>query len=80
MADGLTAKPFWDASADADQFPWAAQLEANANIILEEFEHQQLLQKSKLWERAGLGLLFDCRGWAHGMWRIAHNSPTHTTY
>ena len=50
--DGLTAKPFWDASADADQFPWAAQLEANANIILEEFEQQQLLQKSDARESA----------------------------
>lgn len=42
--DGLTAKAFWDISSDAASFPWAAELEANANIIINEFE-QQLLQR-----------------------------------
>lgn len=41
--DGLTASAFWDAAADASSFPWAAELEANAGVIIEEFE-QKLLQ------------------------------------
>ena len=36
--DGLTARPFWDVAADPENFPWAAELEANAQIIIEEFE------------------------------------------
>eukprot|EP01082_Thalassiosira_pseudonana_P004288 g4528.t1 g4528 contig15:1210807-1212295(+) len=44
--DGLTAKPYWDAFSDAANFPWAAELEANAHIIIEEFE-QNLLAKAK---------------------------------
>ena len=42
--DGLTANAFWDAAADASNFPWAAELEAKAGIIIEEFE-EKLLQK-----------------------------------
>ncbi len=46
--DGLTANAFWDAgaSSNAELFPWAAELEANAHIIIEEFE-QQLLKNQK---------------------------------
>lgn len=44
--DGLTAKAFWDISSDAASYPWAAELEANANIIIDEFE-QQLLQREE---------------------------------
>jgi len=36
--EGLTAKPFWDVAEDSDSFPWAAELEENAGIIIEEFE------------------------------------------
>ena len=36
--DGLTAKPFWDVVEDPENFPWAVELEANAHIIIEEFE------------------------------------------
>jgi aspartate beta-hydroxylase len=35
---GLTAKPFWDATNEPDLFPWAAKLEESAHIILSEFE------------------------------------------
>ncbi len=41
--DGLRANAFWDVAADASNFPWAAELEAKAGIIIEEFE-QKLLQ------------------------------------
>ena len=41
--DGLTASAFWDAAADTANFPWAAKLEENAGVIIEEFE-QKLLQ------------------------------------
>jgi len=43
--DGLTASAFWDAAADVSNFPWAAELEANAGVIIEEFQ-QKLLQTS----------------------------------
>ena len=42
--DGLTAKPFWDVAADPESFPWAAELEAKAHIIIEEFESNLLEQ------------------------------------
>ena len=42
--DGLTAKPFWDVSTDAESFPWAEKLEEKADVIADEFK-QQLLQK-----------------------------------
>lgn len=35
---GLTAKPFWDARGDSDQFPWAEKLEDQSHIIIEELE------------------------------------------
>lgn len=35
--EGLEAKPFWDVVDDADRFPWAADIEANAGIIRDEF-------------------------------------------
>jgi len=38
--EGLTAQPFWDTSERHDLFPWAAQLEANADIVLKEFEEK----------------------------------------
>jgi hypothetical protein len=41
--DGLTANAFWDVAADSSNFPWAAELESNAGVIIEEFE-QKLLQ------------------------------------
>lgn len=41
--DGLTAIPFWDVISDKTNFPWASELEANANIIIEEFQQQLLL-------------------------------------
>ena len=44
--EGLTAQPFWDVAADPDNFPWAAKLEANAHVIIEEFE-SNLLEQAK---------------------------------
>ena len=41
--DGLTAIPFWDVVSDKTNFPWASELEANANIIIEEFQQQLLI-------------------------------------
>ena len=43
--DGLTANAFWDVADDSSNFPWAADLEAKAEIIIEEFE-KNLLQSS----------------------------------
>lgn len=42
--DDLSAKPFWEVTADTQSFPWAEKLEQNANVIAEEFT-QQILQK-----------------------------------
>ena len=39
--DGLTAMPFWNAADDSLNFPWAAELEAKSNIIMEEFAEFQ---------------------------------------
>lgn len=36
--DGLTAQPFWDAANNEALFPWATKLEAQADVILQEFE------------------------------------------
>ena len=36
--DGLTANPYWDASTDTTNFPWAAELESKSQIIIDEFE------------------------------------------
>ena len=41
--DGLMAIPFWDVVSDKTNFPWASELEANANIIIEEFQQQLLI-------------------------------------
>ena len=51
--DGLTARPFWDVLSDPTSFPWASKLEANANIIAEEFQ-LQLLQMEANTERSAL--------------------------
>lgn len=41
--EGLTAKPFWDVTDDPQLFPWAIQLEKNANIIQKEFEQKLMI-------------------------------------
>ena len=41
----MISKAFWDLSIDVDNFPWAAPLEANAHVIIEEFK-QNLLVKA----------------------------------
>lgn len=42
----MTANPFWDVYENADLFPWAKDIELNANIIQEEFE-AKLLNSAK---------------------------------
>jgi aspartate beta-hydroxylase len=44
--DGLTSKPYWDAASETELFPWAAKLEASADIIEEEFA--TMMQNQKL--------------------------------
>ncbi len=51
--DGLTAKAFWDVTSDPTTFPWASDLEANANIIAQELQ-QQILQSESKSERSAL--------------------------
>ena len=38
--EGLTAKPFWNAAAETELFPWAAKLEEQSHIIQEEFDQK----------------------------------------
>jgi aspartyl/asparaginyl beta-hydroxylase (cupin superfamily) len=46
--DGLTAKPFWDVVNENDTFfPWAAALEANADIIRHELETKLSLDREE---------------------------------
>jgi hypothetical protein len=57
--ENLTAKPFWDQSADAELFPWAAELEQNAHIIQEEFEaklaNDKLFSADSVWQNQVMG-------------------------
>jgi aspartyl/asparaginyl beta-hydroxylase (cupin superfamily) len=41
--EGLTSRPFWNATDEPLLFPWARDLEANANVILQEFEAKLIL-------------------------------------
>ncbi|KAG7370292.1 aspartyl/asparaginyl beta-hydroxylase-like dioxygenase [Nitzschia inconspicua] len=68
--DGLTAKPFWDTTTttkeeDAELFPWAAKLEEQASIIVEEFEaklqrdQEKLFSADSVWQNQVMG-----NGWS----------------
>jgi aspartyl/asparaginyl beta-hydroxylase (cupin superfamily) len=63
QVDVLTAKPFWDAASKPDLFPWAAELEANAGIIQEEFAAKMLNPKlfasDLAWQNQVMG-----KGWS----------------
>lgn len=89
--DGLTAKAFWDVSADAESFPWAEKLEENANVIAEEFT-QQLFRKEEntdsalfsgdsAWQSKVMGT-----GWSAfrlqrlGVWNVENCSKFPKTY
>lgn len=86
--DGLTAKSFWDVSADIVNFPWATTLEAKANIIVGEFE-QQLLETSEsalfsgdsAWQSKVMGT-----GWSAfrlqrlGVWNVENCAQFPKTY
>lgn len=54
--EGLTAQPFWDTPSHPGIFPWAAVLEENAHIIIDEFE-------SKLAESSDGGLFAGDSSW-----------------
>ncbi len=54
--DGLTAKAFWD---DVTSFPWAADLEANAHIVINEFEQQLLQQEEETKTKSGVSFSGD---------------------
>jgi aspartyl/asparaginyl beta-hydroxylase (cupin superfamily) len=61
--NGLTSKPFWEATNDPVLFPWAQELEAKAAIIQEEFE-TNLLSSGKfasdsVWQNQVMG-----EGWS----------------
>jgi len=61
--EGLTAKPFWEASSEPELFPWAQSLEEQSYIIQQEFE-AKLLKSDKFasdsaWQNQVMG-----EGWS----------------
>lgn len=85
--DGLTARPFWDVTADdmVDFFPWARQLEANAGVIQAEFA-QKMLDTNKfasdsVWQTKVMG-----EGWSAvrlqrlGVWNTENCQAFPETY
>lgn len=58
--EGLTAKPFWNVTDNPDLFPWAAGLEANADVVAQEFEEklardQELFASDSAWQNQVMG-------------------------
>lgn len=58
--EGLTAKPFWNVTDNPDLFPWAAGLEANADVVAKEFEEklardQELFASDSAWQNQVMG-------------------------
>jgi len=57
--DGLTANAFWDVVSLPDQFPWAQELEAKADIIQNEFgaklSQAQLFASDSAWQNQVMG-------------------------
>lgn len=82
---GLTAKPFWDVAAESGQFPWAKELEANAEIIKEEFEsklaEEKLFNADSVWQNQVMGA-----GWSAirlqrlGIWNMDNCNEFPRTY
>ena len=83
--DGLTARPFWETSEFPDLFPWAAQLEAQFDVIQQEFE-EKLLNSGKfasdsVWQNQVMG-----EGWSAirlqrlGIWNTENCKEFPKTY
>jgi hypothetical protein len=57
--EGLTAKAFWDVKDYPELFPWAAQLEANSHVIIQEFkdklQDQQVFASDSAWQNQVMG-------------------------
>ena len=64
--DGLTAQPFWDVTANEQLFPWAKELEAKSQIIIDEFNanllqtnEQSAFASDSVWQNQVMG-----EGWS----------------
>lgn len=85
--DGLTAKPFWDATSMPELFPWAKELEAKADVIIEEFESKlnapesEMFASDSAWQTNVMGA-----GWSavrlqrFGAWNEANCQQFPETY
>lgn len=84
--DGLTARPFWDVQDDEVLFPWAAELEAKADIIAKEFQakldrDEQLFASDSAWQNQVMG-----SGWSAvrlqrlGVWNTENVKEFPETY
>ena len=84
--EGLTAKPFWDIASDSETFPWATKIEANANIIAEEFQAKldreaELFAGDSAWQNDVMG-----KGWSAfrlqrlGVWNVENCKEFPKTY
>jgi Aspartyl/Asparaginyl beta-hydroxylase len=81
----LTAQPFWDPTADPRNFPWAAALEANSAVILEEFQEKlsnsNQFAADSVWQNQVMG-----EGWSAirlqrlGVWNIENCQAFPKTY
>ena len=63
--DGLTANPYWDASTDTTNFPWAAELESKSQIIIDEFEQFEKEKETEESKARGSTSYF-CKGCQEG--------------
>jgi aspartate beta-hydroxylase len=50
--DDLTARPFWDATQDVSNFPWAKKLEQDSFIIIQELEEKLKREEQEQKEKA----------------------------
>ena len=84
--EGLTAKPFWDVTAESDLFPWAKELEEKSNIIKKEFEEKlerdrELFNADSAWQNQIMGA-----GWSAirlqrlGVWNMDNCKEFPQTY
>mmetsp|Transcript_21907 Transcript_21907/g.24932 ORF Transcript_21907/g.24932 Transcript_21907/m.24932 type:complete len:335 (+) Transcript_21907:120-1124(+) len=84
--EGLTTKPFWDVASDPIMFPWAEKLEANADIIAEEFQAKldreaKLFTGDSAWQNKVMGA-----GWSAfrlqrlGVWNVENCKEFPKTY
>lgn len=82
---GLTARPFWDTTANPDLFPWASALEEQSSVIMDEYLSK--LQTSKqfasdsVWQNQVMG-----SGWSAirlqrlGVWNTENCQEFPETY